>query len=79
MKTAFFIIAMALSTFAHATETTGHSEQFYQCVASRLQAVNSDIYYDITPTDIENTLKDPSAIGYYLVVEMAQSCEDQGY
>ena len=48
--------------------------QAYQCVADRLQAYNSDIYYDMTPAEINSILRDPSSMGYHDVVRTAQDC-----
>lgn len=49
----------------------------YQCVADHLQAYNSDIYYNLSPSEIDVMLKDASAIGHDKAVEAVNACENK--
>lgn len=45
------------------------------CVAQRLQALNSDIYYNLSDSEVESMLTIPEMAGHIDAVEMAERCE----
>mgnify|MGYP005685103425 CR=1 FL=1 len=49
-------------------------EQKYQCTADRLQAYNSDIYYNLSKTDIDTMISIPEFFGHIDAVNAAKSC-----
>lgn len=46
-----------------------------RCVADRLQAVNSSIFYDLSDSDVESMLTIPEMMGHDVATEMAKRCE----
>jgi hypothetical protein len=67
MKMAILFSLLSVSTFASARD--------YQCISDRLQAYNSDIYYDISAEEIEEILETKNDGRYWKVKEVAKSCE----
>lgn len=47
----------------------------YECIANRLQAYNSDIYYNLSKTDIDTMISIPEYFGHIDAVNAAKSCE----
>jgi hypothetical protein len=46
----------------------------YQCIASRLEAYNSDIYYNLSVEDINKLLYTCQYAGHSFVVQVAAQC-----
>lgn len=72
MKAFFLIAGLLLSSFSFANET--RSEEAYECIAQRLQAINSDIWCNLTPADIDDLLQNGGP-GYQTVVNVAAACD----
>ena len=75
MKTLLSITLMLLvsSAFAHSPK---HN---YQCIADSLQAYNSDIYYALTPAEIDDLLATDNDARAPMVREMANICDVPNY
>ncbi|WP_408096332.1 hypothetical protein ACJVC5_14925 [Peredibacter sp. HCB2-198] len=75
MKMILSITLMILtsSAFAH---TPNHN---YQCIADSLQAYNSDIYYSLTPAEIDELLATDNDARAPMVREMAKICDVPNY
>ncbi|WPU63284.1 hypothetical protein [Peredibacter starrii] len=75
MKTILSITLMllAVSAFAQAPK---HN---YQCIADSLQAYNSDIYYALTPAEIDELLASQDDARAPMVREMAKVCDVPNY
>lgn len=56
---------LTLTLFMAVTTTISASENKYQCIADRLQAINSDIYYNLSESDIYSMLTIPEMFGHY--------------
>ena len=48
---------------------------FYRCVADSLQAINSDIYYDLDESTVRAMLTIPEMMGHNEAVSAAKRCE----
>jgi len=51
--------------------------QRYQCIADKMQAINSDIYYDLQPSDIDSMLQIPELVGHIDAVRSAKACDEE--
>lgn len=70
MKTLSIVMMILIgSAFAQS------SKHNYLCIADSLQAYNSDIYYDITPAEIEELLAKDNDARAPMVREMAKLCD----
>lgn len=49
-------------------------EKKYQCVADGLQAYNSDIYYNLSKTEIDAMISIPEMFGHIDAVRVARRC-----
>ena len=63
--------SMILSTFALLMLSTQSFATEYKCIASSLQATNSDIFYELSNSDIDQLLKD----GNFFAVRANETCE----
>ena len=50
------------------------AERDYQCIADRLQAINSDIYYNLSSADIEAMVTIPEMFGHIDAVNAEKQC-----
>ena len=55
-------------------EEDAAQDQAYQCVADTLQAYNSDIYFQLSPAEIREFLRDTGSYGHAATVQAAQKC-----
>jgi hypothetical protein len=72
-------IALSLACFVTLASQAFAAQPNYKCIADSLQAVNSDIYVNLTPAEIDELLAVPSSIGHDLVVATAERCEAKLY
>ena len=49
----------------------------YKCIADKLQARNSDIYYDLNEADIESMLTIPEMKGHIDAIQAKVQCESE--
>lgn len=75
MKTILSITLMLLIGSAFA-QTSKHN---YRCIADSLQAYNSDIYYSLTPVEIDELLATDNDARAPMVREMAKVCDVPNY
>ncbi|MBC7712964.1 MAG: hypothetical protein H7177_06480 [Rhizobacter sp.] len=47
----------------------------YQCIADSLQAINNDIYYNLSSTDIDIMLTIPEMMGHIDAINAAKRCD----
>lgn len=62
---------------ASATKGNDPVAQRYQCIADKLQAYNSDIYYDLQPSEIDSMLQIPELVGHIDAVRAAKACDEE--
>ncbi len=74
MKLAFTSLALIILSFQAAFATGPISDKQYQCIAESLQAINSDIYYNLSRTDIDIMLQIPEMAGHIEAVNAARAC-----
>jgi hypothetical protein len=71
MMFVFTLASLVLSSgFAHAAEP--HD---YACIAQTLEAYNSDLYYDLTPAEIDEIMNGTTDRRRELVISVAQTCD----
>lgn len=63
----FMVFILSYSSFA--------AEHNYACIKAKLEAYNSDYYYDLTPADIDNLLRAHSDIRTSKVQRVARECD----
>ena len=73
MKT-LLLSVLCLGIFSSQSFATDHN---YQCIADSLQAINSDIYYNLSSTDIDAMLTIPEMMGHNDAINAAKRCDDQ--
>lgn len=47
----------------------------YQCISDHLEAIDSDVFFQLAPQEIDQMLADPSAMGHLNALEAAQACD----
>lgn len=57
------------------TTTAFASSPDYQCIADKLQAINSDIWYELSPHDINVMLTIPEFQGHIEAVRASKQCD----
>jgi hypothetical protein len=50
------------------------TSQGYQCIADGMDAYDSDLYYNLSPSEIDSMLKDEQSYGHWLAVREAKAC-----
>ena len=70
MKYALLTLVAFTSVAASAQIKAPHN---YNCISQELEAVNSDIYYDLSPGDIDEAIADNNQT----VIDYVQSCDAQ--
>jgi hypothetical protein len=55
-------------------ELEAKTKSEYQCVADRLEATNSDIYYGLSESDVYSMLTIPEMFGHYDAVNALKLC-----
>lgn len=61
-------LMMSLTSFAAV-------QHDYECIAAKMQAYNSDIYFGLTREDIDSALIDSTDYGHALAVQSAKTCD----
>ncbi len=46
----------------------------YQCVSDKMQAINSDIYYNLSPNEIDLMAQNTEALGHTEMIKAINSC-----
>jgi hypothetical protein len=64
------IVALMMSSSAMAAPK-------YQCIADSLEAINSDIYYQLSEDEVQKMLQDPSAMGHTDAVAADERCSSE--
>jgi len=62
---------------AYAAQSNDPAVQRFQCISDRLQAINSDIYYNLDQSAIEKMLKNPEQFGHLDAVRAAELCDKE--
>lgn len=70
MKTLLFSLLFVVSIQASALD-----ESLNQCIADRLQAYNSSIYYGLSVTDVESMITIPEMFGHIDAMNAKKRCE----
>ena len=65
---------MTLFVYGILTSQAISAERDYQCIADRLQAINSDIYYNLSKADIDAMISIPEMVGHIDAVRVARQC-----
>ena len=66
------ILSLSMFVLSTSVFAAGHN---YQCIADKLQAYNSDYYYELTPAEIDNILNSSSDIRTKKVQQVAKECD----
>lgn len=53
------------------------ADRDYECIANRLQAYNSSIYYNLSESDIYSMITIPEMFGHIDAVNAAKACETE--
>jgi hypothetical protein len=69
--------SLILSVFAMAVVSSNvmAAERNYQCIADALQAYNSDIYYNLSSTEIDAMITIPEMFGHIDAVNAEKRCD----
>jgi hypothetical protein len=67
-----FVIILVLSSLSLSVQATEHN---YECIASTLQAQNSDIYSNLSEAEIDGMLTIPEMMGHYDAMKAAEKCD----
>jgi hypothetical protein len=67
LATFFVFTALSFSSYA--------AEHNYECIASTLQSLNSDVYYNLTEAEIDGMLTIPEMMGHYDAMKAAEQCD----
>lgn len=68
MKMAILVSLLSFSALASARD--------YQCISDRLQAYNSDLFYDLSSAEIEEILETKNDGRYWKIAEVAEACDE---
>ncbi len=71
MKTVLSSLVLCLMT------SSAFANINYKCVSEKMQAANSDIFYDLSKAQIDAILKDEAAIGHDFAVATVARCESE--
>ena len=75
METVVKKVCIALILGLTLSQISSASEVKYQCVADLMQSINSDIYYALSPADIDEMLQIPEFLGHTDAVMAVERCE----
>ncbi|MBY0414968.1 MAG: hypothetical protein K2Q18_12430, partial [Bdellovibrionales bacterium] len=53
------------------------SENNYQCIADKMQAINSDIWYNLSKEEIDTILSIPEYVGHTEAVMARKACREE--
>lgn len=70
MKTSLlFVLCLGMISSAFS------AERDYACIAQKLQAINSDIYYDLSDAEIYSMITIPEMVGHIDAIYAERACE----
>lgn len=75
------VFLMSVSAFLLIASSAMASGRDYECIANRLQAYNSDIYYNLSESDIYSMITIPEMFGHIDAINAEKACitEEQKY
>ncbi len=70
-------LLMTIACFGIISSSAFSAERNYQCIADKLQAINSDIWYNLSSTDIETMITIPEFSGHIEAMRADKECSSE--
>ncbi len=74
MKLIIAVLILGLCLQSNAMDGAFITSNEYQCISDTMQAMNSDIFYNLTPTEIDEMLKIVDITEHTQAVIAARAC-----